>query len=101
MRSMKSRPDFLIWSGNSVELFIWNPSGPVEKRSSRDTGILVVGPTRILSATGRTRWGEPVGLLAGEASPVHRGNRTEGNEDNEGFSSLRRTESLLPLLSSV
>jgi hypothetical protein len=59
---MKSRPDFLIWSGNSVELFIWNPSGPVEKRSSRDTGILVVGPTRILSATGRTRWGEPVGF---------------------------------------
>jgi hypothetical protein len=40
-------------------------------------------------------------LLVGEASPVHRGNRTEGNEDNEGFSSLGRTEPLLPLLSSV
>jgi hypothetical protein len=34
-------------------------------------------------------------------SNLFRGNRTEGNEDNEGFSSLGRTESLLPLLSSV
>src|SRR6266550_711130 len=36
-----------------------------------------------------------------KSSPVHRGNRTEGNEDNEGFSSLGRTESLLPSVQNL
>jgi hypothetical protein len=47
MRPMKSRPHFLIWSGNSVELFYLEPSGAIEKLSSRSTAILAVGPTGI------------------------------------------------------
>src|SRR5882724_2110288 len=35
MHSMKSRPHFLICSGNSVELFYLEPSGAVEKLSAR------------------------------------------------------------------